>query len=432
MAANTAQGQVIANTEAQATVNPPTIAPEPPNPDLPANPEAIRVRITNHKYPNHDPITGYGVTIKVFSSHPGEDDNAVRGMVIQAVLPFLPSEHRKLAAKYAGSDVPYVVHHSRNTIPFKVWANAIAQALINQRVNAKEADVTTTALHHSAYMAIGDTIYQLQPIGLVKATKALVPLRKRIIDAADAKALKIESDAQAAARTVITKANDLKKELEKQKAALKYVPPEWSITAGYPMRFDPTTGRWEFLINFLYAPKALHIHWSELKTVINPSTQTSHSVEKHYRRIWPTKTGVRPIPCMLWLPINSDNSYSVTACHMDSSQLLELPHVRFTDACMSPGSHFKYITSRDNLYEVVNSIVTTLNGGIQLDSLLVSTEAWDQQIRAFLPDELTAFFVAHQWRFAYIKPHLREATTTPSFPIEEYDLSAEHDEEWHV
>jgi hypothetical protein len=348
--------QSIAPEAAEAVVTAPLPAPEPSA--LPT----VRVKI--HQ--------GEDGTIEIDAG-----SNTVPG--INAVVSHLDKASQKVAQPYvnSGYDLEGTIRKTRNKMLFQVWADAIGHAILASLSNKAGATFESQAIQEAAYLAVGDQLFRLSPVAMVKTNKALAAVRQRANDKARQVIKKLTDEAQMAADALVEDAKHIHQRAEEILQEVKGTcpMPDWARKGSIICRWNAGSKRWEL---------GMHI-----RVVLEGFDTKFHRVSDGTPHVysWPAKT-VRTVKTFLWIPIKHDGSYAITSIMVDR-HWPELPHISHAAACMSIGDAPAKLTNGDEFEQLKDSIVRCMKR-VQLDSLRTSYSSWGPTFHEAIPDELAA------------------------------------------
>lgn len=349
------------------------------------------------------PETSTAVRVKVF-----RDDEGVLKVECSRPIP----ELKKVAAhltKTQQRDVKYHIDYGRDVqgaiqrsqIPYQDWANAIGEAIIQADADAAGGSFEANAMKEPAYLAMGDTLFKLSPVELVKTNKALAATKKRAIEKSSAEAKRLISEGQLAADALIRNAAVIeKKAKDTLHRASRITPaPEWAVNGGIPCKWNGYSWAVELAINF-------RIEYFDVNFF--------DSRDNHKRYRWDAV--YQPfVPIRLWVPVNTDGSYALTAIYVDhlSSQI---PHISYSAACLSLGDSPRTIKSQEDLWALQTSIERCMKG-VQLDSLRTYIGDWLPKFKHSVPADLYKALKGGDWRNAEKLAKSLDAATP--VPVEE-------------
>jgi hypothetical protein len=201
-----------------------------------------------------------------------------------------------------------------------------------------------------AYMAVGGTLFRMQPAGEVETTRALTTLRRQQAAAIRQERDGLVANANREAEAIIqeaqrreTAARQLQEEARRSN---RLVVPQWYRG---DMKKDDS-GR-------------LH-----LKTTL-----------AFYLRFWHMNygTGVLtwefpanpPVSVYVWVPIRADGSFSWEHLYLDQATTGDLPHLTHNSSCLNPGESLSHIDSAEAWERFRLLLQRTLNT-VNMDSLL--------------------------------------------------------------
>lgn len=358
---------VVAETGATDT----TVAPPPPptpSPTLIPDP-AVRVRIV----PENGSVT---INCQLNGQACDIPNNA-------AILQALPKDIQKqVRPNLSGRRYPYrllqIIVHFRETIPFRVWADAIGKAIWQQRQNQEPAEYISKDFDTGAYLALGNSVYKLSPVALIPANRALAVARRKALDTTNQITERLLQEAQATANGLIENANRQRQRAQELLTSVQGTAPvpEFARNSGLICRYNRGFSRW-----CIRADLSLALKGFDYKFSIRQVGQTTSS---SFTYSWQAASALPAVDLSLWIPIHHDGSYSPTAIHaVDKVH----PHISTTQACLALGDAPNTITSLDDWRRLCDSLSRTLSR-IQLDSLLTSYRSWGSTFAHFIPADL--------------------------------------------
>lgn len=291
---------------------------------------------------------------------------------LKLVASYLSREQQRGIKKHLdwGRDVSGAI--SRSEIPFQDWANAIGQALVQADADAAGGSFEANALRDPAYLALGDTLFRLSPVELVKTNKALSAVKKRASEKASTEVRKRLLEGQLAADALVDVANRLKQQAEEtlRNAARQKPAPSWAVESSIACKYVYERWQVECFINFGIEHFDMPFY-------------TENGDSKSYR--WEAVPQNR-IRIRLWVPINQDGSYAISGIYVDHLSQ-QIPHISHGSGCLSPGDTPRYIKSAGDLLRLSESIERCMTG-VQMDSLLVDPSGWLEKFKGSVPPEL--------------------------------------------
>jgi hypothetical protein len=344
--------------------------PQPSTPTQSQSPIKVSVK--------RDPSQPYGICISCapHTVAPSVDN----------VLPFLSKEKQKqIACCYSGCTVDYVIN--RCTYPLSMWQDAIAAEIAHRlQVEANENNLEPTVLNPTmpgdAYIAIGEGVYKLQPVGVAPINKALNLVRRKAMSTARTEADRIIADGKLSVSGIVAEAN---KRLAEAAAKLRdlnnaKIPPAWTL--GYPVRYNSDQGWFEVAIDFDFC--ITHFDWPSYRS---PRPTEPQGVNRPVIRTWASVATAPHFKVKMWVPAREDGAYRTSQCRLDTA-CGPLPHMKATGSCMTPAMAPPNIKTSRQLIQLRDAVAICLRR-VDLSSLYVSYSSWDARAQAMTPPALS-------------------------------------------
>jgi len=332
-----------------------------------------------------EPEPNTDVRVKVF-----RDDNGVLQVECSRPIPNLTAVAAHLSKTQQrevkksidwGRTVREAITKHVASVPFQDWANAIGEAIIQADANANGGSFEANTLREPAYLALGDTLFRLSPVELIKTNKALVATKKRANEKANVAIKKKLAEGQLAADTLVETAARIKQEAEEtlRRTSRQQPAPAWAVDSRIPCKFDGY--RW--CVECVFYLKIEYFDVNFYDSIGTPRKFRWQAIPKN------------SVPIRLWVPINQDGSYALTSIYVDHLSS-EIPHISFSAACLSLGDAPAAIKSIGNLHGLRDSIERCMRG-VQLDSLRTPIRDWLPTFKDSVPPELYKAIKGGDW-----------------------------------
>jgi hypothetical protein len=339
--------------------------------------------------------------LQFYSSHPLP--------TIGAIMQFF-SEAQRLRIRDYGWErfhVDQVANNDRFEMTPRQWQEILVKELFHrygtrpEPANSPEP-ISGSLLDSPAFLVAGGNMYELKPVERIRTNGALRGLRKRITAEAHKQADAITRNAQTNATAIQAAASRERdkalKLLKDAQAAGKLTPPQWALEAKLPIyllneqRDYNNHKYWCVGITASINIKQIQDHWTARETVGTGLAARAEYVNRWAH--WHAKPNMQAIPIRIWVKLEDANgAYNITAIHLDSATINNLPHMTKNKSCMTLGAAPKTITVYDDLSNLARAIERCFQI-VDYSSPLVHTPNWAPQVRAFFPDNLLAFFDA--------------------------------------
>lgn len=300
--------------------------------------------------------------------------------------------HNRDYSRYANDYLSYTLTELMNSwhgaISASEWQEAILSALLRQSKPVNEAEPIEVVNLTNTYMAMGNQLFKLQPVKVIKANGALRAVRARATAASKREGERIIEDARRSCKGITDEAAKLLSEAKAKLAEANRVltPPAW--TQGFPVRLREQDRYFEWFVGTVFNFFLTQFHYS-----FSATNAAGRAVVR--TKIWNAKPEVPAFKVRLWIPCNSSDTSWFTKCFVDESSPA-LPHIKQSHACGSSGAAPRRITS---IRDVTNAAVAMQNmcTVANLNSLLVYEQYWEQRIRDFVPPALWAVIQNHAY-----------------------------------
>jgi hypothetical protein len=180
-------------------------------------------------------------------------------------------------------------------------------------------------------------------------------------------------DALRAAQTILAEVNRKLQTQELEKTKNPLATPRWLVDLGKPIRFNRNYGKWEVMFRLRVALTGLEC---EIET-------TEYKIAVLSRKT-PAVANI-----ILWLPVETDGSYSVSRFHIDPEEP-NLPHVADTGACMAIGDAPAALLNKNDYYQLRNSLGRLLVVA-NLNSLFTNADTWPKEFKRVIPPPIRLF-----------------------------------------
>jgi hypothetical protein len=310
-------------------------------------------------------------------------------------------------------------------IPITAWQAAITAEIIARLTPQESHDATEVTIVSNAYLAMGNELYKLQPVGTTRTNKALSALRAKIRASAMAEAERITTDARTNSERLIALANTRVAEADRRLAAAAgapALPPAWATANNLNLKWQPDIGRWCVGIHMLFRVEK----WvADAHEAAPNSTPTNRHYCLH-RKTW-NALPASEVKVLIWLPLSPEGAYGITNMFLDWASPM-LPHNKHSSSCLSVATTITRVDTYDRFYQLVSHIQHALRV-VEIHSLLVYPNVWEQRIRAFCPANLLAHLDAGHHSSA-ISPIM--AVTFPADRDEYIEERQEESETWQA
>jgi len=362
--------------------------------------------VTRPLVPTTDPTPApadgiFKVKVKVTRNRRGEynvESSHMVGHTVSIIGHIPDNKLRSQATRFSGHAIEMVMSYCPD-ISCVMWQDAIAAEILARLTLQESHEATEATVVSSAYLAMGNALYKLQPIAHTRTSAAMKALRARVTNQSKAEAARIVADANTNAAAIVAQATARLAEANhvlhtNRNAPLP--PPAWA--AGYPLmyRTHDGVGKWCVGLNFNF-----YITKFEARLIeANPAYPANLRAPRNliHKKSWNAqRTGtvtIPKVPVLMWLPLASNGNYHINALFMDISSP-ELPHVSHGSACMSLSTTITAATSVRQLEELRDRIAFVLQT-VEIYSLYVPASAWDERICKFCPPALLEH-LKHGW-----------------------------------
>ena len=335
---------------------------------------AAEVELTpeSPQQPQPDPM----VRVKVFRNEEGSvvvwSNHSIPAL--DEILAQVPQRTRRRISYYRRNSIERVIADNGSILSFREWAQAIGAALMRRIGSESGATYESTPSIEPAYLAYGDTLFQLSPVQIVRQGKALAAARARIRKKMEAELAAERETAQMSydalvreGQKILDHAEEVRRELETDAPV-----PRWVRESGIPVRWDIDADGWRVQMAISFRIVAFEVSFFD-----------RNGAEKQYR--WDALPA-EPRSIRLWVPVSIDGTYAASTIKVDDADP-QIPHVSHYSACLSPGDAPKHILSYRDWEQFRESVERCL-GVVNLSSLLVSSSIWFTTFRDSIPRDL--------------------------------------------
>lgn len=304
----------------------------------------------------------------------------------------IPKRYR--IARY--QDITACMGMAGAAIPNKVWANAIAQAIILTEADKDGAPVEMTTASQGGYLAMGNTLYQLQPVGIVKANQALVAMRKQARERIDGWEHAYKRATEAMAESILQQARAAEHKFNEEKRGmeekLRQVPPQQFLNRPLRYRSGWQVGLWLSVVikAFEYnAGSSDEVRWEVSEEQLD---------------------NAMPVNVLVWVPVGKDGHYNVTSIKTDEIFTYCLPHITADHACVSPGDAPRKLENDAQLRQLEQGLERAFSV-VNLGSMYNEISRWNKFLAAFVPPELEDALITQRVSMSTVARRVLEERT---------------------
>lgn len=324
-----------------------------------------------------------------------------------AIFAQLPTKtQQNVARSHQYYTLEQIIYRTRHTISYQTWAEAISAAIIFRTLNGDGATSEMSSLAGGAYLAMGDHVYKLSPVGMARETKALTVARKMAVDKAKLVGANIIEEAKINSTALVADAararSEAEEALREARSNARAAPPRWMIESGLPIKYARSA--WNVMM-------PLTTRLTRFDIGLDDRSFSWEAVVGHQHQV---VTGV-------WVSIEAAGQFSHTSIYVDA-MFHKLPHIDHSAACFSAGDLPARIRNSTDFSNLQASMQRCLSV-VQLDSLRSAPYYWIEDFKASIPADLYACLRSTDWIAAV------RALAVASLPAEQEPVEVEDEEE---
>ena len=318
------------------------------------------------------------VEILIESGHPLPDIRSVLVNMPPKVERYLKKEQR-----YGVPPLREAIRLTRSITTYQQWSDAIGSAILTRMSNKTGAVTDLKNIAEGGYLAIGETLFKLSPVALVKTNKALAVTRKRVLDKINIEVDLIKSSAKATSDALLENAVRKKLEADEYKAKIErtvsLTPPTFITSYGLPNKYSH--GNWYVGFTCLITLSSFEFFY----------TGANGRDIKHVWKALPMK----PMPIPMWVPVQNNGMFSATSVSVDESFPV-LPHMDHYSGCLGLSGLPSVINGRASVRALKQAIEQCF-AVVNLSSLYVSPDNWKDTFKEAIPLALFSALTRSEW-----------------------------------
>lgn len=306
---------------------------------------------------------------------------------------FNPAQKRLFRNRLYYSPIETIRRPNYNSIPLQKWVDWIGQWLLAKEARKAGATYESRALDEGAYLSVGDTLYRLSPVALIRTNKALAVAKRKAMESVSAERDNILAEAKFNAQGIIADATKKQKDAEAifLRASSSTPPPSIVYSGGIPAQWDFNKSHWLVGMDLNIIPTGFDFEWDHVEGgELDPVTNRRRRISRKCEMSWPAvaqEDPLRGVKANILIPISADGSYALTGIKIAPQSPTQLPHISFSSACLSLGDAPRSLTTLTD-YRLLKRSLTRAMARVQLNSLLVFYDRWRDAFLPFVPPDL--------------------------------------------
>lgn len=318
------------------------------------------------------------IEVVVENGHPLPDTRSVLVHMPPKVERYIKKEH-----KYGMPTLRGAIQITRSIATYQQWSDAIGAAILTRMSNKTEAVTDLKNISEGGYLAIGQTLFKLSPVAMVKTSKALAATRRKVLDKVNTEASLVISSAKATSDALLSSASRKKLEADEYKAVIErgvnLKPPSFMIDYALPIKY--AHGSWQvgFTCSIVFSS-------FEFSYVGNAGREIKH--------VWQALP-MQPRPILMWIPVTPNGIFSATSVCVDDSFPI-LPHMDHYSGCLGLSGLPSVINGRASVRALKGAIEQCFKV-VNLSSLYVSPDGWKETFKEAIPLTLFSAFGNREW-----------------------------------